>query len=138
MKTKQKAFTLIEIMIVIAIVGIIAAIALPMYQDYMLKSKTVEAIVLLGAAKLVVDEHYHTEGRFSEDIVALGIKTTGKYVNNMVISDNEKTIIAEMDLGNLGVYYSVNSNTWICFNSNSHGMGEDGIASKYIPIECQN
>lgn len=53
----QKGFTLIELMIVIAIIGILAAIALPAYQDYTVRSRVSEAITLAGAAKITVQDH---------------------------------------------------------------------------------
>jgi type IV pilus assembly protein PilA len=54
----QKGFTLIELMIVVAIIGILAAIALPAYQDYTVRSKVTEGLTLAGAAKLAVAETY--------------------------------------------------------------------------------
>ena len=53
----QKGFTLIELMIVIAIIGILAAIALPAYQDYTVRSRVSEALTLAGAAKITVQDH---------------------------------------------------------------------------------
>ena len=56
---KQQGFTLIELMIVVAIIGILAAIALPAYQDYTIRSKLSEAVVLSGGNKVAVEEYYH-------------------------------------------------------------------------------
>ena len=63
---KQSGFTLIELMIVVAIIGILAAIAVPQYSKYMNKSKAAEGISLAGAAKLVVTEYYAVNGSFPE------------------------------------------------------------------------
>ena len=65
MKTMQKGFTLIELMIVIAIIGILAAIAIPAYQDYTIRAKVSEGINLAGAAKLAVAETLDSTGSFS-------------------------------------------------------------------------
>ena len=65
MKTMQKGFTLIELMIVVAIIAILTAIALPAYQDYTIRSKTTEAMVQMDSAKLAVSETAATLGGLS-------------------------------------------------------------------------
>jgi len=70
-KNVQKGFTLIELMIVVAIIGILAAIALPAYQDYTVRSKVTEGLTLAGAAKTVVSEAWQTDGSLSNVTVAL-------------------------------------------------------------------
>jgi type IV pilus assembly protein PilA len=62
MKTIQKGFTLIELMIVIAIIGILAALALPQYQDYTIRTKVGEGLALAAAAKIAVAETYQSTG----------------------------------------------------------------------------
>ncbi|EMT3523121.1 pilin [Neisseria gonorrhoeae] len=73
MNTLQKGFTLIELMIVIAIVGILAAVALPAYQDYTARAQVSEAILLAEGQKSAVTEYYLNNGEWPENNASAGV-----------------------------------------------------------------
>ena len=77
MKKVQQGFTLIELMIVVAIIGILAAIAIPAYQDYTVRSKVTELINAAGVCKTSVAEYYQTKGAMPPDVTAAGCSTSG-------------------------------------------------------------
>ncbi|MEY6460436.1 pilin, partial [Neisseria gonorrhoeae] len=87
MNTLQKGFTLIELMIVIAIVGILAAVALPAYQDYTARAQVSEAILLAEGQKSAVTEYYPNHGKWPEDNTSAGVASAseikGKYVKEV-------------------------------------------------------
>ena len=74
MKRLQQGFTLIELMIVVAIVGILAAIALPAYQDYVIRSKMSEGVVALAACKTSVSEYVSTKTAWPADAQTPGAR----------------------------------------------------------------
>ena len=90
-KKAQKGFTLIELMIVIAIVGILAAIALPAYQDYIVRAKMSEAVAALAEAKTTVAEYVASQGSIPTAASSFGIdqgnRTTGDVLRNISIVD---------------------------------------------------
>ncbi|ENX1585809.1 prepilin-type N-terminal cleavage/methylation domain-containing protein, partial [Neisseria gonorrhoeae] len=90
MNTLQKGFTLIELMIVIAIVGILAAVALPAYQDYTARAQVSEAILLAEGQKSAVTEYYLNHGKWPADNGAAGVassdKIKGKYVQKVEVA----------------------------------------------------
>ena len=96
MNTMQKGFTLIELMIVVAIVGILAAVAIPAYQDYTIRAQVTEGISLAGAAKAAVVESYGSNGTWPENntTAGLGVSTniTGKYVTSVAVVKNVVTV----------------------------------------------
>ena len=138
-KTLQKGFTLIELMIVVAIIGILAAVALPAYQDYTTRAKISEVIVMASPAKLAVAETASSLG-------ALGSVTasnsgyifpgTTKYVSNITITDATGVVTATSTVPNAtGTILltptatgSTSQLTWVCSSS---------IASKFLPANCR-
>ncbi|MFQ3108146.1 pilin [Neisseria meningitidis] len=90
MNTLQKGFTLIELMIVIAIVGILAAVALPAYQDYTARAQVSEAILLAEGQKSAVTEYYLNHGKWPDGNSDAGVATSseikGKYVEKVEVA----------------------------------------------------
>ncbi|HEY9929718.1 TPA: pilin, partial [Neisseria meningitidis] len=98
MNTLQKGFTLIELMIVIAIVGILAAVALPAYQDYTARAQVSEAILLAEGQKSAVTEYYLNHGEWPKNNTSAGVATSadikGKYVEKVEVKNG--VVTAEM------------------------------------------
>ncbi|HFB4189850.1 TPA: pilin, partial [Neisseria gonorrhoeae] len=104
MNTLQKGFTLIELMIVIAIVGILAAVALPAYQDYTARAQVSEAILLAEGQKSAVTEYYLNHGEWPKDNASAGVASTptdikGKYVKEVKVENG--VVTATMNSSNV-------------------------------------
>ncbi|HEZ3161672.1 TPA: pilin, partial [Neisseria meningitidis] len=104
MNTLQKGFTLIELMIVIAIVGILAAVALPAYQDYTARAQVSEAILLAEGQKSAVTEYYLNHGEWPANNSSAGVATSpsdikGKYVQKVEVAKG--VITAQMASSNV-------------------------------------
>ncbi|HEZ5567882.1 TPA: pilin [Neisseria meningitidis] len=103
MNTLQKGFTLIELMIVIAIVGILAAVALPAYQDYTARAQVSEAILLAEGQKSAVTEYYLNHGEWPANNSSAGVATSadikGKYVKSVEVKNG--VITAQMASSNV-------------------------------------
>ncbi|HGG8103721.1 TPA: pilin [Neisseria meningitidis] len=96
MNTLQKGFTLIELMIVIAIVGILAAVALPAYQDYTARAQVSEAILLAEGQKSAVTEYYLNHGIWPKNNTSAGVASSatdikGKYVKSVTVANGVVT-----------------------------------------------
>jgi type IV pilus assembly protein PilA len=91
MKKIQKGFTLIELMIVVAIIGILAAIAIPAYQDYIVRSQVSEGLTMASSVKTAVAEFRADRGTWPADLATLGITVTptGKYVSGITVAGGQ-------------------------------------------------
>ncbi|HHM0964036.1 TPA: pilin, partial [Neisseria gonorrhoeae] len=103
MNTLQKGFTLIELMIVIAIVGILAAVALPAYQDYTARAQVSEAILLAEGQKSAVTEYYLNHGEWPANNGDAGVASSssikGKYVKEVEVKNG--VVTAQMASSNV-------------------------------------
>ncbi len=145
----QKGFTLIELMIVVAIIGILAAIALPAYQDYMGRSQMTEAMTLASGAKTSVAEFYSNKGYFPRNNESAGLASStlikGKYVASTLVDDAPNAGRITATMATSGVASGVASLTltlspitssgavsWKC-----SGSGATGATAKYYPSSCR-
>ena len=142
MKAIQKGFTLIELMIVVAIIGILAAIALPAYQDYTARAQMSEALVLADGQKTAVTEYYSDKGVFPANNASAGISAAsdihGKYVAQVavaaggVITSTMKStgVAAGIQSGTLALTPTAGSGSvsWACTS---------GVDAKYKPAACR-
>jgi type IV pilus assembly protein PilA len=132
-KRVQQGFTLIELMIVVAIVGILAAIALPAYQDYVVRSKMSEAVAALAACKTSVQEYASTKAAWPADVDAAGCSTTAtQYLASLTIAGDPVAITANTTNTGAGDCTLVLTAQGTATNITGW-TGSTGCATKYVP-----
>ncbi|HHK0794678.1 TPA: pilin [Neisseria gonorrhoeae] len=165
MNTLQKGFTLIELMIVIAIVGILAAVALPAYQDYTARAQVSEAILLAEGQKSAVTEYYLNHGEWPANNGDAGVASAsdikGKYVESVTVTNGVVTaqmkpsgVNNEIKDKKLSLWAKRQDGSvkWFCGQPVTRGAGNAGkaddvtkagndnekINTKHLPSTCRD
>ncbi|HEY3732221.1 MAG TPA: pilin [Steroidobacteraceae bacterium] len=155
MKTMQKGFTLIELMIVIAIIGILAAIAIPAYQNYTIRAQVTEGLNLADGWKTAAAEYFAQNGTFptTAQLTTAGqAATTGKYVSAVTSNTGGITVtyglqankkILGSTLG-LTAYTDINQDViWVCGSATAPAgativasAAVTSVPNQYLPSSC--
>ena len=146
-RKQQAGFTLIELMIVVAIIGILAAVAIPAYQDYTTRAKVSELLGFAAAMKTSVSECAITAGAVTNcDATASGVDTTAvanasSYLSTVAISAGEITL--SPNWGALGVSSGVSGDIVFTPSQSTGGVSwscspSSPTANKYLPANCRS
>ena len=142
----MKGFSLIELMIAIAIIGILASIAIPAYQDYAVRAKISEAINLASGAKISLAEHYMSEGRLPRDLNELGIGTIQThYVDGLsyrLLDDTGYIILTLSDqvsktLAQKKIMLSATIDDQAMLQWQCRSADDNGVDGRYLPSSCR-
>ena len=132
----MKGFTLIELMIVIAILGILLAIAIPAYQDYTIRAKVSECVNAAAPLKLGVSEFVVSNARFPSAIASVGNTFTTKFCNAQTYTTGALTLPVNGSVGATGITITLSAKTtqgtnviWKCKS--------DSATAKYVPSTCR-
>ncbi|HGH6082528.1 TPA: pilin [Neisseria meningitidis] len=146
MKAIQKGFTLIELMIVIAIVGILAAVALPAYQDYTARAQMSEALTLAEGQKSAVVEYYSDNGTFPNSNTSAGIAASneikGKYVASVKVEGNASVASITATMNSSNVNKDIQGKTLVLVGKQNSGSfswecKKGSVDEKFLPSTCR-
>ncbi|HET7307463.1 MAG TPA: pilin [Gammaproteobacteria bacterium] len=157
MTKKIRGFTLIELMIVIAIIGVLAAIAIAQYQDYIMRSKVSEGLRLSEAAKMAVTETVQSSSQFPSNNQAAGLPTpesiSGTYIHSVSVGDNGIITVTFSNVGlpadargkklTLEAATTAGAVAWVCGYREATIDGKivtgrgTNMPARYLPATCR-
>ncbi len=137
----KNGFSLIELMIVVTIIGILGAVAIPSYSDYTARAQVTEAISLTAAFKTGTTEYYSMNAVWPVNLTAVGSTTSGKFVESVTFTDDGAaalSLIATMK--NTGVNSGIAGSTFVTATTDggkSWTCNNGSILNKYLPGSCK-
>ncbi|MGA2655321.1 MAG: pilin [Gammaproteobacteria bacterium] len=138
---RQKGFTLIELMIIVAIIAILAAIAIPAYNDFTTRSKVSEGMSLASTAQLAILEYYVMTGVWPENNTAAGLaeadEIAGEYVQSVTVNENKISVLFKPDAGKGLANHSIIFEATDAQGAMTWNCSSEDIVGAFLPQNCR-